>query len=175
MPDDQAPPQIDARSADDYLDVMSKVVFQSGISWRVIEAKWPSTREAFHDFDAKRVASMSDREIDALAQDTRVIRNRRKLEAIVGNAGRMLELEAEHGSFRQYLASLGGFEETVKSLRKNFKFMGEMGCYYFLWVVKEPVPPYEEWAAERNQTPPGTRARAPRASSANDSPRARRQ
>ncbi len=161
MPDEMgAPPQIDADSADDYLEVISKVVFQSGISWRVIEAKWPSTREAFHGFDARRVASMSEREFDALAQDTRVIRNRRKLEAIVGNAGRILELEAEHGSFKQYLESLGGYEETVTSLRKNFKFMGEMGCYYFLWVVKEPVPPYEEWAAERGQTPPGTRARA---------------
>ncbi|MFN8639606.1 MAG: DNA-3-methyladenine glycosylase I [Dehalococcoidia bacterium] len=172
MPDEMgAPPQIDAVSIDDYLDVMSKAVFQSGISWRVIEAKWPSTREAFHGFDAKRVASMSEREIDALVQDTRVIRNRRKLEAVVGNAARMLELDAQHGSFKAYLRSAPDFEETVQSLRKNFKFMGEMGCYYFLWVVKEPVPPYHEWAEARNRPAPPARSRPALAEGA---PRGRR-
>ena len=84
--------------------MLSKAVFQSGISWRVIEAKWPSTREAFHDFDVRRVAALSERDIDALAADTRVIRNRKKLEAIAGNAARMLELEAEHGSFKSTCA-----------------------------------------------------------------------
>jgi 3-methyladenine DNA glycosylase Tag len=159
MPDEpmhaqhSAPAQIDAHTTSDYLDVMSQAVFQSGISWRVVEAKWPSTREAFHGFDARRVAALSEREIDALAQDTRVIRNRRKLEAIVGNAARMLELEAEHGSFRDYLRAHGGFAGTVKALRKDFKFLGESGCYYFLWVVKEPVPPYEEWSAQRAESP----------------------
>jgi 3-methyladenine DNA glycosylase Tag len=114
MPDEHmAPAQIIPRSANDYLDVMSKAVFQSGISWRVVEAKWPSTRKAFHDFDVRRVASLSERDLDALAADTRVIRNRKKLEAIAGNAARMLELEAEHGSFKKYLRSCGPFEETV--------------------------------------------------------------
>ncbi len=179
MPDGHMEPaQIDARTPGDYLDVMSKAVFQSGISWRVIEAKWPSTREAFHNFDATRIASMSEREIDALAEDTRVIRNRKKLEAIVGNAARMLELDAEHGSFKQYLGAHGGFEGTVKALRKDFKFLGESGCYFFLWVVKEPVPPYEEWSAARGQTPPRSTARtkpSPKAAAeASPAPRSRR-
>lgn len=163
MPDEHmAPAQITPKSANDYLEVMSKAVFQSGISWRVIEAKWPSTREAFEGFDVQRVASLGDREIDALAADTRVIRNRKKLEAIAGNAARILELEAEHGSFRKYLRSHGSFEEAVKSLRQNFKFMGESGCYFFLWVVKEPVPPYEEWSAIHRQSPPRSAVRARR-------------
>jgi 3-methyladenine DNA glycosylase Tag len=144
-----APPQITPKRLGDYLDVMSKAVFQSGISWKVVESKWPTTREAFHDFDAERVASMSEREIDALAADTRVIRNHRKLSAIVGNAARMLELEAEHGSFRNYLRSQPDFDATLKLLRKDFKFLGEMGCYYFLYVVGEEVPPHEEFEARR--------------------------
>ena len=166
MPDEHsehmAPAQITPRSGSDYLDVMSKAVFQSGISWRVIEAKWPSTQEAFRGFDVQRVAALGAREIDALAEDTRVIRNRKKLEAIAGNAARILELEAEHGSFKQYLRSHGSFEETVKSLRRNFKFLGETGCYFFLWVVKEPVPPYEEWSATHVQSPPRSTTRARR-------------
>ena len=144
MPDMESPEQITPTQIGDYLEVMSKAVFRSGMSRRVVESKWPSTREAFHDFDARRIASMSEAEIDALANDTRVIRNRRKLSAIVSNADRMLELEAEHGSFRDYLRSHGDYASTVKALRKDFKFVGDFGCYYFLYVVGEDVPPHEE-------------------------------
>ena len=61
----------------------------------------------------------------------RVIRNRRKLEAVVSNAGRILELEAEHGTFRDYLRSHGSFEATASDLRKQFKFLGDMGSCFF--------------------------------------------
>jgi 3-methyladenine DNA glycosylase Tag len=149
MPEQGPPEQIEPRSLGDYLEVMSKAVFQSGISWRVVESKWPGIRDGFRAFDPQAVAAMGDRDVNELTQDTRVIRNRRKLEAIVGNASRMLELEAEHGSFRQYLRSHGGFDATVADLRKQFKYMGEMGCYYFLYVVGEEVPPHEEWQASR--------------------------
>lgn len=151
MPTYEAPARIEPESLGDYLEVMTKAVFQSGISWRVVEAKWPGIRSALRDFDAYDVADLRDDDVDALAQDTRVIRNRRKLEAIVGNANRLVQLEREHGSFRNYLRSHGGFDPTVKALRKDFKFLGEMGCYYFLWVVGEDVPSYEEWCASRGR------------------------
>ncbi len=144
MPEMQAPQQITPQSIDDYLDVMSKAVFQSGISWRVVESKWSGTREAFHNFDAERVADMTPDDVDALAADTRIIRNRRKIEAIITNAGRMLDLEKEHGSFQTYLRSKEGYPELVKDLRKNFKFLGDTGAYYFLYVVGEKVPPHEQ-------------------------------
>ncbi|MDP3766563.1 MAG: DNA-3-methyladenine glycosylase I [Dehalococcoidia bacterium] len=145
MPDKDAPEQIKPKALGDYLEVMSKAVFQTGISWRVVENKWPGIREAFRGFDAQAVAKMGERDIDKLAQDTRVIRNRRKLEAIVENANRMVELDAQHGSFRKYLRSHPDFETLVKDLRKQFRFLGDMGAYYFLYVVREQVPPYEEW------------------------------
>ena len=144
----QAPPeQIDANSLDDYLEVMTKVVFQSGMSWAVVENKWPGIREAFHNFDTRTVADMAPPEIEALTQDTRVIRNRRKLQAIVGNAQKMLDLEAEYGSFKQYLGTFSNFETALKTMKKDFKFLGAFGVFYFLYVVKEPVPPYEEFRA----------------------------
>jgi 3-methyladenine DNA glycosylase Tag len=146
-----APLRIKPKSLGDYLEVMSKSVFQSGMSWKVVEAKWPGIREAFHGFDAPRVASMSEAEIDALVQDTRVIRNRRKLEAIVGNAARLIELDAEYGSFRAYLQSESDFEATVKKLRRDFKFLGDFGCYILLYVVGEPVPSHEEFTASRGR------------------------
>ena len=74
-----------------------------------------------------------------------MIRSRRKLSAIVHNAGRMLELEKQHGSFRSYLRSHGGFQGTLQDVRKQFKYMGDSGTYHFLFVVGEEVPSYEEW------------------------------
>ena len=90
---------------------------------------------------------MDEPEIDALAQGTRVIRNRRKLNAIVSNAARMVELEAEHGSFAQYLADAGEFDDQVKALKSDFKFLGTFGTYYFLFVVGEQVPDHDTWRA----------------------------
>lgn len=147
MPTGTAPEQIKPQSLDDYLEVMSKAVFQSGMSWKVVEAKWPSTREAFHDFRVQEVADLNAFDVEELAKDTRVIRNRRKLEAIVSNAQKMLELDGEYGSFQKYLRSQGDFDGTLTALRKDFKFMGPTGIYYFLYVVGEKVPPHEEFEA----------------------------
>ena len=143
MPEE--PKQITPQSLDDYLDIMSKVVFQSGMSWKVVEAKWSTTRDAFHNFDVQKVADLSEKEVEDLAKDTRVIRNHRKLAAIVGNAQKMIDLDAEFGSFRDYLRSFEDFDTTVKAMRSDFKFLGPMGIYYFLYVVKEDVPAYEEF------------------------------
>jgi len=140
----ERPKQIKPKRLNDYLEVMSKAVFQSGMSWQVVEAKWPGFREAFFDFDPDRIAHLSPREVDGLAADTRIIRNRRKIEATIHNAATMLELEAKHGSFQKYLRSHDGFAETVDDLKRQFKFVGDMGSYYFLHVVGEEVPPHEE-------------------------------
>jgi len=147
MPSGTPPEQIKPSSLDDYLEVMSKAVFQSGISWKVVEAKWDGTREAFYDFDVARVAAFDERDLDELSKDTRVIRNYRKLAAIVSNAQQMIVLDKEYGSFQKYLRSQGDFDATLTKIRKDFKFMGPTGIYYFLWVVGEDVPPHAEFEA----------------------------
>ena len=63
------------------------------------------------------------------------------------NAARMLELEEQHGTFRKYLRSKPDYWDRAKMLGKDFKFMGDMGTFHFLYVVKEQVPDYEEWRA----------------------------
>ena len=141
------PEKIEPTGLSDYLEIMSKSVFQSGISWRVVESKWPGVREAMNGFDPAAIAGLSDPELDELAQDSRMIRHRRKLSAITANARRMLELEAGHGGFQAYLRSHGSFESALQAIRKDFKYMGDSGTYHFLWTVGEEVPPYEEWCA----------------------------
>ena len=135
MPEMSAPEQLIPQSLGDYLEVMSKAVFQAGISWRVVDSKWPEIREALRGFDIDVVATLSEADLEELAQDARVIRNRRKLAAIVHNAQRIIDLDDEHGGFQSYLRSHASFDETVKDLRAQFKFLGETGCYMFLYVV----------------------------------------
>jgi 3-methyladenine DNA glycosylase Tag len=147
MPEMEAPDRIRPQNPGDYLEIMSKVVFQSGMSYKIVESKWPGTREALYNFNSVRVAGMTPADIDQLTEDTRVIRNRRKLEAVVSNAQKLLELDAEFGCFQKYLRSHGDFPSLVKDLRKQFKFLGEMGCYYYLYVIGEEVPDHEEWKA----------------------------
>ena len=145
----EAPPRIEPQKLGDYLEIMTKSVFQSGISWKVVNSKWPGITEAFRGFDADAVASLSPDDIDALAADTRVIRHRRKLEAIVHNAQTMVLLDAEYDGFRNYLRSHADFDAVIKDLKKRFKFMGDMGIYHFMYVVGEQVPPYNEFCNAR--------------------------
>ena len=142
-----APQQINPKGLSDYLEVMSKAAFQAGISWQVVENKWPGTKEAFDNFDPAVISKYSGSKMADLLEDARVIRNHLKLEAVVANARRMLELDKQYKGFKKYLRSFGSYEELVKDLRKNFKFLGEMGAYYFLYVVGEKVPDWEQWSA----------------------------
>jgi 3-methyladenine DNA glycosylase Tag len=141
----EAPPRIRAKSIDDYLEQLSKSVFQAGISWRVVDAKWSTIKPAFRGFQVERVARMGDREIDALAIDPRVIRSRPKIAAVVHNARAILDLERE-GGFRKHLRGFDDYEELAADLKKRFKFVGDSGTYHFLWTVSHPVPDWHAWA-----------------------------
>jgi DNA-3-methyladenine glycosylase I len=130
-----------------YLEALSRPVFQAGISWRVIDAKWDGIREAFKEFDPPTVAAFRAKEVDRLLEDTRIVRSRPKIEATIDNAQTMVELDAEHKGFRRYLSSQGEFDATVADLKRQFRFIGDSGAYHFLYVVDEPVPPHEQWFA----------------------------
>ena len=140
----EGPPQITPAGLADYLDVMSKAVFQSGMSWRVVEAKWAGTRDAFYGFDPVRLIDLTPDEVDRLALDTRLIRNRRKIEATIQNAQTLLDLDQQHKGFKRYLESFANYDALSADLIKRFKFLGKTGTYIFLYVVGEPVPPHEE-------------------------------
>jgi 3-methyladenine DNA glycosylase Tag len=147
VPEGKPPKRARPRDLAGYLEAITRAVFQGGISWRVVDAKWDGIRDAFASFDPRAVADLDAHDIDLLMADARVIRNRAKLEGTVDNAQTLLELDAEHGGFRRYLRSQGSFEATVADLKRQFRFLGDTGAYYFLYVVGEQVPPHEEWTA----------------------------
>ena len=146
------------RELSGYLESMTRVVFSSGLNWRVVEAKWPSIREAFLDFQPERVARMGARDIDRLAGDSRVIRNVPKIEATVLNAKEVVAIGKTPDRFRAYLRSLGPASEATAALRKRFRYLGDHGSYYFLWAVGEKVPPWDERGSRPSK--PAARARA---------------
>jgi DNA-3-methyladenine glycosylase I len=147
----QAPTQIEPAGLADYLDVIARAVFQGGMSRRVVEAKWDGFREAFAGFDPGAVALFTGDDVERLAGDTHIIRNRRKIEATITNAQAMLELEAQPGGFTGWLRSHGDFDATVAALRGEFRYLGDTGAYYFLCVVGENVPSHEEWMKKHPQ------------------------
>jgi len=69
--------------------------FQAGLSWITILRRRPAFREAFHDFDAHRVAEFGPADVAALMQNAAIIRNRAKIEATISNARLVLELSRE--------------------------------------------------------------------------------
>lgn len=139
------PERINPTSLGDYLEVMTKAVFQAGLRWSLIDAKWPAFRKAFANFDAEKVAAFTDADVERLAEDDGIIRSAKKIRGTVHNARTMIELEREFGSFRAYLRSFKSYDELSADIRKRFAFMGEMSVYYFLFRVREEVPPFDEW------------------------------
>ncbi|MFC3225783.1 DNA-3-methyladenine glycosylase I [Marinibaculum pumilum] len=93
-------PAAELRSIPDdrWLAAMTRGIFQSGFSWKVIENKWPGFEAAFHRFEPGRNALMSDEELDALTRDARIVRNAQKIASVRENAGFLLDLAREHGS-----------------------------------------------------------------------------
>lgn len=68
--------------------------FQAGLSWISILRRRDGFREVFHGFDPQRVAALSPADVEVLMHDTRIIRNRAKIEATINNARVTLELTA---------------------------------------------------------------------------------
>lgn len=66
--------------------------FQAGLSWLTILRKRENFREAFHGFDAERIARFNARDVERLMGDAGIIRNRAKIEATIENAQAYLRL-----------------------------------------------------------------------------------
>lgn len=87
---------------------LSLDAFQSGLSWSLILHKREGFRAAFAGFRPELVADFGPLDVARLLADQGIVRNRAKIAATIGNARRLLELQAEEGSFAKYLA---GFAE----------------------------------------------------------------
>lgn len=75
----------------------------TGLSWKTILHKREAYRNAFHAFDIPSCAEMSDGELEALLNDSGLIRNRSKIFSVRSNAIAVQKIQEEFGSFDDYL------------------------------------------------------------------------
>ena len=123
---------------------------QAGLSWATVLHKRDGYRKAFANFDPEKVCRFGARKIESLLGNPAIIRNRRKIEASVGNARAFLEVQENFGSFDQYIwnfvdgrplqnkwrkqsdvpATSPISDELSKDLKKRgFKFVGSTIIY----------------------------------------------
>src|SRR3989304_5723412 len=79
--------------------------FQAGLSWQTILLKQENFARAFHDFDPKKVADMTAKDIARLKKDQGIIRHQGKIRAAINNAQNFLKVQKEYGTFAKHIWS----------------------------------------------------------------------
>ena len=118
--------------------------FQAGLSWLTILRKREAFRRAFAGFDFERIARFDERDVERLMGDAGIVRNRAKVEAVVHNAGRAVELVQAEGSLAHYVwgfepqspASPGEAKPLARDLkRRGWRFVGPTTVYAFMQAM----------------------------------------
>jgi DNA-3-methyladenine glycosylase I len=99
---------------------------QAGLSWTIILNKQDNFRMAYSQFDIKKIANYAEEDRERLLSDAGIIRNKLKVNAVIVNAQKILEIQEEYGSFKNWLDKNHylSLEEWVKLFKKTFKFTG---------------------------------------------------
>jgi DNA-3-methyladenine glycosylase I len=126
-------------------------VFQVGLSWSIVFGKRDAFRKAFRGFDISKVAAMTERDVDQLAQNPSIIRNRAKIQATVDNARAMLSASPSLAALAKSYATAGKraprsiadlptttppaetFAKQLKS--QGYRFVGPTSIYAFMQNV----------------------------------------
>lgn len=126
--------------------------FQSGLSWRTILVKRENFRAVFHNFDFKKVAKFTQRDVTRLLKNEGIVRHRGKIEAVINNAKRAKEMVKEEGSLAAFFwryepntkklakpQTISISEESTalsKDLKKlGWKFVGPTTAYAFMQAM----------------------------------------
>ena len=119
---------------------MTKWIFRSGFSWKVVENKWDGFETAFSGFAPRSVSMLSDDDLAGLAKDTRIIRNAQKIASVRANATFLCELADEHGSAAKLFANWPDAEyvDLLQLLEKRgSRLGGNTGQYFLRFIGKD--------------------------------------
>ncbi len=127
--------------------------FQAGLSWKTILHRRKGFKKAFANFNYKKVAAFTKKDVARLMKDDGIIKNRQKIEASVNNAKLFMDVQKEFGSFNRYIWQFVGYkpihnkfkhsyevpatspesDAMAKDLKKRgFKFCGSTICYAYM-------------------------------------------
>lgn len=149
------PEVIEAPTPADYFEVMTRAVFQAGVSWKQIAQQWEAYREAFARFDPERVAAYDDVDRVRILETPGILHSPRKVDATIANAAALMQTKREFGSVARYIESFNSYAVLAKDVKRRFAFMGAMNVWYWLFRTGHPVPRFESWV----QTIPGDHPR----------------
>lgn len=103
---------------DDYIfEILVLEFMQAGLSFEIILKKREAMREAFDGFNYRKIASYDDKKIEELMANDKIIRNKKKLVALVKNARAFIKVREEYGSFDKYLENF--IKEPIDYRRKE--------------------------------------------------------
>ena len=101
---------------------------QAGLSWTTILIKQDNFRKAFSNFDIKKIANYGKSDISRLLANSGIVRNKLKINAVIFNARKIVELQKKYGSFKSWLKiknnSNLSLTNWVVLFKENFKFTG---------------------------------------------------
>ncbi len=125
--------------------------FQAGLSWLTILRKRDAFRRAFAGFDFNAVAHFGHRDVDRLLLDASIVRHRGKIEAVINNAVKAVELVQQEGSLAAFVwrfepvptprdRSLPSTTPESVALakelrRRGFRFVGPTTVYAFMQAM----------------------------------------
>ena len=96
---------------------------QAGLSWITILRKREGYRKAFHNFDVKKVAQMTQEDVERLMQFDGIVKNRLKINCTINNARLFMAVQKEFGSFYEYTLS---FFPNRQPIVNNFKTLSQI-------------------------------------------------
>lgn len=94
--------------------------FQAGLSWITVLRKRENFRNAFDNFDYKKIADYNQEKVDTLLQDAGIIRNKLKVNATISNAQAFMNIQDEFGSFSDYIWQFTD-GKPIKNVITNYK------------------------------------------------------
>lgn len=124
------------RSDEEYFGLLARAIFSAGLGPRVVESRWEGIKQAMGGLVPATVALLDEDDVQRLLQDPEMIRNRRKIEAVITNASIFLEACQEYGDFHSYLAALGADVDlmaAVEVLTNRFAYLGRTSASFFLF------------------------------------------
>jgi DNA-3-methyladenine glycosylase I len=121
-------------SDDEFFGRLVLEINQAGLSWSLMLKKENNFKKAFDDFSIDKVSAFNEVKIETLMNDAGIVRNRRKIEAVIYNANVIIDIQKKYGSFSLWLDEHIGYSlnEWTNLFKKNFKFTGEKIVEEFL-------------------------------------------
>ena len=93
--------------------------FQAGLSWYMILKKRDNFRNAFAQFDYKKVAQFGEKEVQELLQDAGIVRNQLKIRGTIANAIAFIKVQEEFGSFSKYIWNFTDGKPIHNNIKKR--------------------------------------------------------